>query len=172
MAPMTDAVKRYATGVPATKAQIDFINVLKAERRVPEPLLTEYRRLWKNKEFNANTASKMISEMMFFPTIEKVYTKNESLEGIHNVNGQIIKIQRSQNSGYLYAKILTEELTGKWSFTRLQGGLKLVSAATKISLADAKKYGKMYGTCCICGRTLTDEKSIAAGIGPVCAERV
>lgn len=40
-------------------------------------------------------------------------------------------------------------------------------------LADPSKaaveYGHRTGSCCICGRTLTDPASIAAGIGPICA---
>jgi len=32
-------------------------------------------------------------------------------------------------------------------------------------------YGKRYGKCSVCARTLTDEDSINRGIGPVCAER-
>lgn len=38
-------------------------------------------------------------------------------------------------------------------------------------LAAAKKYGKLSGRCCSCGRDLTDPESIEAGIGPRCAER-
>lgn len=34
-----------------------------------------------------------------------------------------------------------------------------------------KSIGIATGRCCVCGRTLTDENSIAAGIGPVCAEK-
>jgi hypothetical protein len=29
-------------------------------------------------------------------------------------------------------------------------------------------YGKQFGVCCCCGRELTDPKSVAKGIGPVC----
>jgi len=32
-------------------------------------------------------------------------------------------------------------------------------------------YGTELGECGVCGRTLTDEKSRAYGIGPVCRER-
>lgn len=166
------AKEMYANGVPATPRQIEYINVLKVERRVPGTLLEEYRRAWRRNEFNANTASRMISEMMFFPRIEKIYVKNSTLEGIHNVNGRIIKVKRSKTSGYLYTKELTQELSGGWSFAPLEGGMKLVSEFTKISLKDAKKFGKVYGSCCVCGRTLTDTKSLEAGIGPVCAARV
>lgn len=35
--------------------------------------------------------------------------------------------------------------------------------------AAAVEYGHRTGSCCICGRTLTDPESIAAGIGPICA---
>lgn len=169
---VTEAGHRYATGIPATPGQIDFINVLKKERRVPESLVEGYRELWRRGGFTAKVASALISEMEMFPKIEKVYEKNVSLEGIHNVKGQVIKVQRARESGYLYTKVLTQGLDGKWTFVRLQGGLKLVGPRTKITLEDAKKYGKLYGTCCICGRTLTDETSISNGIGPICAEKV
>lgn len=33
-------------------------------------------------------------------------------------------------------------------------------------------YGKLTGTCGVCGRILEDEDSVAAGIGPVCASRM
>ena len=35
----------------------------------------------------------------------------------------------------------------------------------------ARKYGRETGMCCVCNRTLTDAESIAAGIGPICAEK-
>ena len=34
------------------------------------------------------------------------------------------------------------------------------------------EIGRKTGLCCICGRALDDEKSIEAGIGPVCAKKV
>jgi hypothetical protein len=37
--------------------------------------------------------------------------------------------------------------------------------------AAAVAYGRLTGTCCICGRALENEASIEAGIGPVCAEK-
>lgn len=38
-------------------------------------------------------------------------------------------------------------------------------------LQAAMKYGKLSGRCCSCGRELTDESSIANGIGPICAAK-
>lgn len=34
----------------------------------------------------------------------------------------------------------------------------------------AKAYGQATGVCCFCGITLTDERSVSAGYGPICAE--
>lgn len=36
-------------------------------------------------------------------------------------------------------------------------------------LQTAMKYGKLSGRCCSCGRELTNDGSIEAGIGPICA---
>lgn len=36
--------------------------------------------------------------------------------------------------------------------------------------AAAVAYGKKYGQCAVCGRTLTDAKSVELGIGPICKE--
>lgn len=38
-------------------------------------------------------------------------------------------------------------------------------------LEAARKYGRLSGRCCSCGRDLTNEGSIEAGIGPICAQK-
>jgi hypothetical protein len=38
-------------------------------------------------------------------------------------------------------------------------------------LAAAKRFGKLAGICCSCGRDLTNDGSIEAGIGPICATK-
>ena len=42
---------------------------------------------------------------------------------------------------------------------------------TKLTEDTAAKLGKLYGTCVICNRRLTDEQSIERGIGPICLEK-
>lgn len=39
-------------------------------------------------------------------------------------------------------------------------------------LQTAMKYGKLAGRCCSCGRELTNDGSIEAGIGPICAGKM
>ena len=47
---------------------------------------------------------------------------------------------------------------------------RIVVAASNPAAA-AKAYGLRTGSCCICGRELTNRESIDLGIGPICADR-
>jgi hypothetical protein len=67
-------------------------------------------------------------------------------------------------SGRLYAKVLRG---GRFVFA--PGKIYELKPENRMTLDDAAAFGKLYGQCCVCGRTLTDEVSIANGIGPVCA---
>lgn len=76
--------------------------------------------------------------------------------------------------------------SGKWAgftFVDVQAGddfypvkaRNLRTLALDLIAADpaaaSAAYGHLIGRCGICGRTLTNEESRAAGIGPVCAGR-
>ena len=52
---------------------------------------------------------------------------------------------------------------------RIQTQLKAIMANPE---AASIEYGKLTGTCGVCGRTLEDEVSVARGIGPVCAAKL
>lgn len=47
---------------------------------------------------------------------------------------------------------------------------RIIAAAADPQSA-AVAYGKKYGVCAICGRTLENEESIKRGIGPICADK-
>ena len=56
-----------------------------------------------------------------------------------------------------------EKKKALWSLlTRLKGGQAEAVFA---------EYGKKFGTCCLCGRELTNAESVELGIGPICRER-
>lgn len=48
---------------------------------------------------------------------------------------------------------------------------RLIAEVSNDPLNAAIAYGKRFGKCSVCARTLTDPESIARGIGPICAER-
>lgn len=104
--------------------------------------------------------------------------------GMYRMDGTIYKVQKAvHGSGYLYAKKLvkTEQtfdmqrgFKGKdgWAFEYAPGIIYKLRPEHRMTLEEAKEFGALYGTCCVCGRTLTRESSIEAGIGPVCAGKV
>jgi len=83
------------------------------------------------------------------------------------------------NAGHLYVKTEGGTYQGKItpdnvfkpayevSFTTLEA-LKAIAANPKEM---AVKYGRITSSCSCCGRELTDPNSIAAGIGPICANK-
>lgn len=86
--------------------------------------------------------------------------------------GEVYKVQVAHHgSGALYAKRL--ELPkdgaerGSWVY---EARLRLrIDPAWKLTLEAAQEWGRLYGYCCRCGAILTDEASIARGLGPICA---
>lgn len=170
----------------ATEKQINFINRLKTERDVPEQLINDQRQLWREGRFTVREASNFIDQLLALPKIKSTPAADVP-EGMHrDAHGTIYKVQRAvHGSGNLYAKMLkwvyscecesTDEHVAQCekevTFVYVPGGLRTLSEATRMTLDDARQWGLMYGNCVRCGRTLTDENSIAAGIGPVCAAK-
>jgi hypothetical protein len=85
-----------------------------------------------------------------------------------NAEGDIFKVQRSRESGNLYAKRL-DLIEG---FIYEAGAIRNLKPSDRMTLDDAKAFGVQYGICCVCGALLTNEVSVAEGIGPVCGGRV
>jgi len=89
-------------------------------------------------------------------------------EGIYSVNGVIYKVKVAlHGSGRRYA---TAYRDGSWELAPSM--VNNLRPADRMTLEAAKAYGALYGRCVRCQTALTDEKSIAAGIGPVCATKL
>lgn len=96
-------------------------------------------------------------------------------------NGEIFKVQKSQQSGYLYAKHLRpiggQRLveTGErvnFEFAYAPGAIKMLRPEHAMTIEAARAFGIRYGVCCVCGTFLKDAESVAGGIGPVCRKRL
>lgn len=81
----------------------------------------------------------------------------------------------SRNAGALYVKHRNEyagKIVGS-TFQAAYGAAPEVLSLLQELAANpeevARKYGRETGSCCCCGRELTDPASVAAGIGPDCA---
>jgi hypothetical protein len=114
-------------------------------------------------------ASTIIDKMVRLPYLNtktaQSPAKKVGLEpGYYTLDTDVFKVVRSPQSGNLYAKKFTPA-----GFEYAQGMVpKIIKGGAKLTLEEAKAYGKLYGTCVICARTLTDEQSIEIGVGPVC----
>lgn len=110
---------------------------------------------------------KMIERLRAEQRAQQTKKVEESLsKGMYSVDGKIYKVRRSE-AGYLYALLLTEE-----GFKMARGAIKSIKPENRMTLEEAKAYGRQTGTCCQCGRELTNETSVREGIGPVCGGRI
>lgn len=92
----------------------------------------------------------------------------EITEGFYLNNLGAFKVQQSLKSENLYAKKFNPE-TKKWEY--FPGAVNKLRPETKMTKEQAAQFGHLYGQCIVCMRRLTDEKSIAKGIGPVCESK-
>jgi hypothetical protein len=161
----------------ATPAQIQFINRLKTDRDVSgekAQVALEFARLaWTDQRFTVAEASSLIDLLLQQPQARTATRMVDGPpEGMHLLFGAVYKVQESPETGRRYAKVLLQDAdTEQWGFHFAPGAVRRLSAATLMALDEAKHFGRLYGTCCVCGRTLTNEESIEAGIGPVCSGR-
>lgn len=149
----------------ATEKQINFLKSLAAERDVQLPDL---------ENLTKREASTLISSLLGMPKVRKPAADPEISEGIYRnpETGEIFKVQRAvHGSGRLYAKKLIVEDHGTGYFARGSEVSVEIKPEWRMSLEDAKQFGAIYGVCCVCSRTLTNEASIEAGIGPICASK-
>jgi len=95
-------------------------------------------------------------------------------EGIYRMpDGSVFKVQKNRKKDKVYAKRLILNYDGnKARFRYERGAVLQLKPEYKMSLEEAKEWGILYGTCCVCGATLSDEQSVKDGIGPQCAKRV
>ena len=78
--------------------------------------------------------------------------------------------------GYIFVKIQASDDFWRLGYQRPNSVYKgkrpeLVEMVLQDSEHASRLYGQLIGKCGVCGRTLTDPESIAAGIGPICAGR-
>ena len=101
-------------------------------------------------------------------------------DGFYYYQGQAVKVQRSLSSNRLYAKVLTLHTEGTetwstWELTpNLVGKLTPEDAMTpeRARMLGSDPTSALYGWCFKCGARLTDEHSMADGIGPYCKNKM
>ena len=171
-----NAVAAVANSNPPSQKQIDLIEKLMAERDV-----SNFSGSTATAMLDKRLASALITYLLAAPrvatgtpitvpvggTTAAPQTERQIMvtEGMYRMDGKVYRVQVGvHGSGRLYAKVLQ----GK-TFEYERGAIFRLRPEHRMTLDDAAAFGRLYGQCCVCGRTLTDEVSIANGIGPVCA---
>lgn len=166
----------------ATDAQVDYIlsltkrNLGEATDEVLEAAEAHARGL------STREASKLIDTLKAIPAAPKKAATATVTEGMYRdpATGDIFKVQAAvHGSGQLYAKKLVAleeprvkgKKTYSHEFAYVAGLIGRIRPEWKMSKEEAQEWGRLYGSCCKCGAVLTDEQSIANGIGPVCGGR-
>lgn len=191
----------YPIARPATSKQVDFLNRLLKEKdttgleidlsdltiTTASSLIDE---LLKRGRAKAGTTSRRL------PPVEgihrwkgDIYKVQIAVHGSGNLYAKkLVEIHEGRCPGHLrendpsafdapwryhqHAGECDQWVAGEWGFEYAPGMVSHLTADTLMTLEEAKDFGALYGVCCVCGRTLTNEESIEAGIGPVCGRRL
>lgn len=152
---------------PASDAQIKFLRSLLIEKLDAEAGAAAVQWLDTHKLSKA-TASAKITEYKAMPTVNHAAQLDE---GMYKVGEDIFKVYFTRGDEQRAPQLVTKQLIeGRFEYTGKKP-LSFITAEHRMTLDEAKEYGKVTGTCCQCGRLLTNEESIAAGIGPICATK-
>lgn len=99
-----------------TKQQVHFINVMQAERFVPEAMIKNMRVMWNNGLMTTEAADGFIQSMRLAPTNDEMIARHNTLVGYHMLNNNVFRVYRSKY-GNMYVKMLTVKENGALTMT-------------------------------------------------------
>jgi len=164
----------------ASAKQLAFLSSLVAERE--QSILGEAAITEPFPVMTAASASETITVLLALPKKSAGGPAAEPLAvGMYRTEaGEIFKVQESK-AGNRYAKKLVQiggnrlteaGETVQFEFEYAPGAVRSLTAAMRLTVEEAKAFGIRFGVCCVCGKTLTEAKSVALGIGPVCITKL
>ena len=101
------------------------------------------------------------------PTYNR-YNSTPAEDGVYKMDGKFYQVVTSPDTGRSCAKVFNP-LTKR--FRRSPGSVYRLTTSHRLSPSEAGDFGRLYGVCIYCSRTLTDDRSKGAGYGPVCAAK-
>lgn len=111
------------------------------------------------------------------PTEPRILTREKVTEpGMYRVGDTVYLVVQNKAKTQLYARRLVKVMKGgqvhKMSFVFDKGAIYRIDARDRMTVAQVEEIGRTTGFCMVCLRELKIQKSIQAGIGPVCAKKV
>lgn len=156
---------------PASERQMNYIRAL-VDQKYPTAERAKYLNFLDNAVVSKARASEIITLLKTMPNVftsEDSGSQEDVEVGLYLVDGVAYKVKRAvYGSGFLYACRWDEDST---SFVKETGAVRKIRASHRMTLEQASPYGLAMSACAHCGRPLTDENSIALGLGPICAAK-
>lgn len=90
--------------------------------------------------------------------------------GAYLYEGVVYSIRKNLNDNLIVWTYNQEIKKYERNYSATKKLLNKITPNHRLTLEEAEKYSAQTGLCCHCGRTLTVLKSIAGGIGPICAK--
>lgn len=149
----------------ATEAQLRYVRILIEERNAPRPeaILAEVAAA------DTRRASQIIDVLKGLPYKRQNLRRpaqGEIEPGLYTLGDTIYEVRKSQR-GRSYALEVRED--GRREYA--PGKVHMIKPENRLTLEEAKAYGRRTGYCCMCGKLLTNPESVDAGIGPICATK-
>lgn len=166
---------------PASDKQIAFIERLMSEKDLEgtwstSGMVQTWRDMLDNGTLTGPEASQIIESLLSAP---RKPNPQDATPGVYRKDGAIFVVKPNRDKTAFYAKKLVEiggeRLTESDDVVNFEmvyapGIVRTLTQADRMPLADATALMTRYGRCINCGRHLKAAKSVAAGIGPVCAQ--
>ncbi len=154
----------------ATPKQISYLKSLSLKKVGGEELLKKLlddNKATELETLSAEIVGSAISTLVQSADIQQVITET----GAYKYNGVVYSVRIGRQSGN-WQVWEYEPSQSKWVYvTKNNYVLKKLSPADRLTLNEAIEVSAQTGTCVHCGTTLTALKSVAGGMGKVCAEK-
>lgn len=152
----------------ALKAEVDALravvtDLVGRDRDFAESLIGQFDRKGKLSENQVPHVSRLATKA-------KTGQTQEVPAGLYRLGDDIVKVYITQNRR-LGTKVLTLTDEGRASFVYQPGLMSRLTADMRLTADEARAFGRQHSICCACGQLLEDDRSIAAGYGPYCAEK-
>jgi hypothetical protein len=179
---MTTARTRYEA--PSAR-MVSYMRALATDRVIPELGVTGEERLATLERWLAERTYDKFGFMTYIDAWRQaprdVVTPADGLvPGVYRHNGTIYVVKLNQRQTGMYAKRLVEiggrRLTEADTVVQIEfeydrDALRHLRPADQMSLEEARPFIIRYGRCIFCNTVLSDAKSVARGVGPVCIRR-
>jgi len=125
-------------------------------------------------DLTTGTASDLITGLMALPrAARRPHAQlSEPEAGMYRNGETIYRVYFGQQSGRMLLKRIVVDTGTESGYSYEYVGAaayRLPPTATPLPLDEAKAWGRMTNTCCVCAKRLDVPESVDAGIGPKCA---